>query len=116
LIGGLVIVPLLLRAFGNGGRPAHGPGAPPSFGPLAFQPARGLSAPRAAAASPAGAVRGSAAAGSEPEDMVDAMIDVRRVEKQINAATIKRFNELLARHPEAVSQAMRRWLNDPGHR
>ena len=48
----------------------------------------------------------------QPNEMVDSMIDVRRVEKRVNHASIKRFNEILERHPEAVGQALRRWLND----
>jgi hypothetical protein len=44
------------------------------------------------------------------------MIDVRRVEGRINAATTRRVAELLQRHPDLAAQAMRRWLaqgNDP---
>jgi len=46
----------------------------------------------------------------EPEDMLDAVINVRRVEGKINAASTKRLAELLQRHPDLAAQAMRRWL------
>lgn len=46
----------------------------------------------------------------EPEDMLDAMINVRRIEGRINAASTKRLAELLQRHPDLAAQAMRRWL------
>ena len=114
LIGGLVIVPALLRGFVPARAESRGTGAPPSFGPLAFQSLRDGPAPlptsgsRPAKASPKE---------SEPDDMVDALIDVRRVEKRVNAATMKRFAEIVERHPEAVGAALRRWLNDvDGHR
>lgn len=46
----------------------------------------------------------------EPEDMLDAVINVRRIEGKINAASTKRLAELLQRHPDLAAQAMRRWL------
>ena len=46
----------------------------------------------------------------ELEDMLDAMINVRRIEGRINAASTRRLAELLQRHPDLAAQAMRRWL------
>jgi flagellar M-ring protein FliF len=46
----------------------------------------------------------------EPDDMLDAVINVRRIEGKINAASTKRLAELLQRHPDLAAQAMRRWL------
>jgi len=46
----------------------------------------------------------------EPEDMLDAVINVRRIEGKINAASTKRLAELLQRHPDLAAQAVRRWL------
>lgn len=50
----------------------------------------------------------------EPQDMLDAVINVRRIEGRISAATTKRVAELLQRHPDLAAQAMRRWLAQGG--
>jgi flagellar M-ring protein FliF len=49
-----------------------------------------------------------------PEDMLDAVIDVRRVEGKINAASARRLAQLLDRHPDLAAQAVRRWLAQGG--
>ena len=105
LIGGVVVLPIWLRAAGASQRPALG--NPPSFGPLAFQPRSTGVGNRV---TPADALRGTEA--SQPDDMVDALIDVRRVERRVNQASIRRMNEIIERHPEAVGQALKRWLNE----
>ena len=46
--------------------------------------------------------------------MLDAVINVRRIEGRISAATTKRVAELLQRHPDLAAQAMRRWLAQGG--
>jgi hypothetical protein len=106
LIGGLVVLPLWLRAAASAA--PRDLSQPPSFGPLAFEPRSSKSAP---GMGPARMVASAEAMG-RPEDMTDALIDVRRVEKRINQASIKRMNEIIERHPEAVGQALRRWLSD----
>ncbi|MBI3495844.1 MAG: hypothetical protein HY058_00895 [Proteobacteria bacterium] len=121
-IGGLVVLPVLARGFGGGQAhaPGHPTGAPPAFGPLAFlptatEPRRLTQGPGLSARRPAARALGMAPPPPpppEPDDMVDALIDVRRVEGRIKAASLKKFAELLERHPEAVGEAMRRWLND----
>jgi flagellar M-ring protein FliF len=68
-----------------------GPMAMPSFDPR--RPAPGRPAPR-----------------EEPQDLLDAVIDVRRIEGRINAASTKLLAELLQRHPDLAAQAVRRWL------
>ncbi|MBM3547464.1 MAG: hypothetical protein FJX54_10950 [Alphaproteobacteria bacterium] len=55
-------------------------------------------------------VRTTLPAREEPEDMLDAVINVRRIEGRINAASTKRLAELLQRHPDLAAQAVRRWL------
>jgi flagellar M-ring protein FliF len=82
------------------------------------------SAPPAPLPSGAKPVRRAAAAGSwsppappaqkQPEDMLDAVIDVRRIDGRINAASAKRLAQLLDRHPDLAAQAVRRWLAQGG--
>ncbi len=118
LIGGLVVLPMLLRGFGQDAGGRGEAGAPPSFGPLAFQRFQALASepPPTPGHKLPTAQTALRPALDAPDDMVDALIDVRRVEGRIKAASLKRFAELVDRHPEAVSQAMRRWLNDhPGN-
>ncbi len=112
-VAGLVILavamlakPLLVRAFqlnaGPSGGPQPLPGPPrqalPTGGPMAM--------PRfdSRATAPRQVPR------EEPDDMLDAVINVRRIEGKINAASTKRLAELLQRHPDLAAQAMRRWL------
>jgi flagellar M-ring protein FliF len=119
IFAGLVILavamlarPLLVRALqANAGGPA--PSMPPTArlpagaGPMTMP---GFDRPRPAAGK-------TLPARNEPDDLLDAMIDVRRVEGRINAATTRRVAELLQRHPDLAAQAMRRWLaqgNDSG--
>ena len=112
IFAGLVILavamlakPFLVRALhlnaGGGGSPATlppGSRLPATAGPMAMPRFDG----RAAAGRP---VRRD-----EPEDLLDAVIDVRRIEGRINAASTKKLVELLHRHPDLAAQAMRRWL------
>jgi flagellar M-ring protein FliF len=51
-----------------------------------------------------------APAREEPEDLLDAVINVRHIEGRINAASSRRLAELLQRHPDLAAQAVRRWL------
>ncbi|MBM3533852.1 MAG: hypothetical protein FJX60_12550 [Alphaproteobacteria bacterium] len=46
----------------------------------------------------------------EPKDLLDAVIDVRRIEGRINAASTRRLAELLHRPPDLAAQAVRRWM------
>jgi flagellar M-ring protein FliF len=98
--------PLLVRALqaNAGGSQApplpRGPARLPAGGPMAmpgFDPRRRVPA-------------GSATPREEPQDLLDAVIDVRRIEGRINAASTKRLAELLQRHPDLAAQAVRRWL------
>ena len=83
------------RSRTTAGLPAFGPGAMPRYDSAAPQ-GRRLPPP------------------DEPQDMLDAVINVRRIEGRINAATTKRVAELLQRHPDLAAQAMRRWLAQRG--
>ncbi len=110
IFAGLVVLalamlakPLLVRALQMNAAGGPAPGTPPRPG-TAHAP---LAVPRQDLRSPAG--RRPPPAG-EPADMLDAVIDVRRIEGRINAATTKRVAELLQRHPDLAAQAMRRWL------
>jgi flagellar M-ring protein FliF len=95
---------ILVRALQlNAGSGAGSPPAPDRPGQAL--PAR--SGPRAAARSDP---RPPARPKDEPEDLLDAMINVRRIEGRINAASTRRLAELLQRHPDLAAQAMRRWL------
>jgi len=95
---------ILVRALQlNAGSGAGSPPAPDR--PSQALPAR--SGPRAAARSDP---RPPARPKDEPEDLLDAMINVRRIEGRINAASTRRLAELLQRHPDLAAQAMRRWL------
>lgn len=114
IFAGLVILavailakPILVRALqlNAGGRsepPPRRPGArlSASAGPMAMP----RFDPRASTAGKLPPAR------DEPDDLLDAVIDVRRIEGRINAATTKRVAELLQRHPDLAAQAMRRWL------
>jgi flagellar M-ring protein FliF len=114
LFAGLVILavallarPLLIRALQIN---AHG-GAVPS-GSAGRSAAPREASPRALAG-PDPRTSATARAGQpakEPEDLLDAVIDVRRIEGRINAASARRLAELLDRHPDLAAQAMRRWL------
>jgi len=116
IFAGLIILavamlakPLLVRALqasGAGGslpptRPPPGTGSrlPTAAGPMATP---GFDPRRAAAA--------NTAAREEPQDLLDAVIDVRRIDGRINAASTKRLAELLQRHPDLAANAVRRWL------
>jgi flagellar M-ring protein FliF len=78
-------------------------------GPAAPQPA--ASRPGNAALRPPNPVAGRKPIQAEaPDDMIDAMIDVHRIDGRINAATSKRLAQLLDRHPDLAAQAVRRWL------
>ena len=103
----MVAKPLLLRALQLNAAPgATGPSTgqarrPAPAIPLASAPlASATYDPRRAPTPRAG----------EPEDLLDAVIDVRRIEGRINAASTRRLAELLQRHPDLAAQAMRRWL------
>ncbi len=94
---------MLVRALqlnaAQGTPPARGtpqPALPPASGPLA--------APRIDSRAPVSIRK------EQPEDMLDAVINVRRIEGRINAASTRRLAELLQRHPDLAAQAMRRWL------
>lgn len=110
MFAGLVVLalamlakPLLVRALQlNAGLPV-----PPGAGP----PSRRRAVAGAGAVSrPGTAAPAARKPAEEPEDMLDAVINVRRIEGRINAATTKRVAELLQRHPDLAAQAMRRWL------
>lgn len=111
IFAGLVVLalamlakPLLVRAL----QLNAGGGTTPPFPPPRSRPAGApLTMPRYDPATPAGRRQLPA---EEPEDMLDAVINVRRVEGRINAATTRRVAELLQRHPDLAAQAMRRWL------
>lgn len=45
----------------------------------------------------------------------DAVIDVRRVEDRVKAASARRVAALLERHPDLAAKAMRRWLAEGGN-
>ena len=80
--------------------------SPPPIGTRAAAPA-GDRAPAPARFAPRAPAQGRH---DEPEDMLDAVINGRRIEGKINAASTKRLAELLQRHPDLAAQAMRRWL------
>ena len=112
IFAGLVILavamlakPFLVRALqlnaGGGGTPAVLP--PGSRLPAAPRP-MAMARPNARATGNRPAQR------DEPADLLDAVIDVRRIEGRINAASTKKLVELLHRHPDLAAQAMRRWL------
>ncbi len=111
LFAGLVVLalamlakPLLVRALQLNSESGAAPPPPPPRPRAAGGP---LTMPRYDPAAPAGRRQLPA---DEPEDMLDAVINVRRIEGRINAATTKRVAELLQRHPDLAAQAMRRWL------
>jgi len=47
---------------------------------------------------------------SDRFDDADAIINVRRVEDRVKAASARRVAALLDRHPDLAAKAMRRWL------
>ena len=111
MFAGLVVLalamlakPLLVRALqlnaGTGTTPPLAPPGPRAAGGPPTMPRYDPTAPAGRRQLPA----------DEPEDMLDAVINVRRIEGRINAATTKRVAELLQRHPDLAAQAMRRWL------
>lgn len=105
LAAAMLAKPILIRALQlNAG---DGPNLPPS--PDAA-PRRTLqaTAPDFDARSPAR--RAGPASRQNPEDLLDAVIDVRRIEGKVSAASSKKLAELLRRHPDLAAQAMRRWL------
>lgn len=111
MFAGLVVLalamlakPLLVRALQLNAGGETTPAPPPSRPRAA---AGQLTMPRYDPAAPQGRRQLPA---EEPEDMLDAVINVRRIEGRINAATTKRVAELLQRHPDLAAQAMRRWL------
>jgi len=108
LVAGFVILamamlakPILVRAL-----QIKAAGGGPSASRL---PAAGRPGPAAPRRSMPGAARNPSPV-DEPESLLDAVIDVRRIDGRINAATTRRLAQLLERHPDLAAKAMRRWL------
>jgi flagellar M-ring protein FliF len=85
-------------------------GAGPSAPPLPATGRAALPTPRAGGWTPPARPASGPKAQKEPEDMLDAVIDVSRIEGRINAASARRLAQLLDRHPDLAAQAVRRWL------
>jgi flagellar M-ring protein FliF len=97
----LVVRPVLTRLFEA--MPAAtaalqtGPaGAPPGVAALA-----GPLDPSAAALAPPD---------EEPEDLLDAMIDINRVEGRVRASSLKKIGEIVDKHPEEAVAIVRNWM------
>jgi len=68
--------------------------------------------PKPAAARP---LRSGGSHGDRFDDGDDAIIDVRRVDDRVKAASARRIAALLDRHPDLAAKAMRRWLAEGGN-
>lgn len=67
-------------------------------------------APAEPAALPARPGRRAETLGECSRDADDAIINVRRVEERVKAASARRVAALLERNPDLAAKAMRRWL------
>jgi flagellar M-ring protein FliF len=45
-----------------------------------------------------------------PEDMVDDMIDLNRIDGRVKASSLRRIGEIVEKHPEDVVAIIRSWL------
>jgi flagellar M-ring protein FliF len=50
------------------------------------------------------------AGGMSPEDMVDDMIDLNRIDGRVKASSLRRIGEIVEKHPEDVVAIIRSWL------
>jgi len=66
--------------------------------------------PAEPAALPARPGRRAGTFGEDSRDAADAIINVRRVEDRVKAASARRVAALLDRNPDLAARAMRRWL------
>ena len=46
----------------------------------------------------------------EPEDLLDAMIDINRVEGRVRASSLKKIGEIVDKHPEEAVAIVRNWM------
>ena len=98
----LVVRPVLTRLFEA--LPAAGAAlgqVTPSGAPAGVAALAGPLDPSAAALAPPD---------EEPEDLLDAMIDINRVEGRVRASSLKKIGEIVDKHPEEAVAIVRNWM------
>ena len=98
----LVVRPVLTRLFEA--LPAAGAAlgaAGPAGAPAGVAALAGPLDPSAAALAPPE---------EEPEDLLDAMIDINRVEGRVRASSLKKIGEIVDKHPEEAVAIVRNWM------
>ena len=98
----LVVRPVLTRLFEA--LPAAGAALGPEA--VAGPPGAGM----AALAGPLDTAAALAPPEEEPEDLLDAMIDINRVEGRVRASSLKKIGEIVDKHPEEAVAIVRNWM------